>query len=77
MKPTALATDSELERARHDRAFRHELVTQNLDMLLAALSRMRHANTAGKTEAAQMQEGAKLAVQLSDILHRLAEAQKN
>lgn len=71
----AIVTDEELDRARRDPAFRHVLVTQNLDMLLSALNRLRATNAPGKAEAAQIQEGAQLAVQLSDILHRLAETQ--
>jgi len=69
-----LVTDGELARARHDPAYRQQLLAQNLDLLLAALNKLRSANAApGPTQATQIREGVQLAVRLADILHKLAD----
>jgi hypothetical protein len=74
MRDFIVATDKDLERARTDPAFRQQLIAQNLDYLLAALNKMRKANSnptaAGAT---QIREGVQLAVKLADILHKLAD----
>jgi hypothetical protein len=66
-------TDAELVRARQDAAFRQKLLAQNLDRLLAALNKLRRANTADGANTAQIREGVELAVKLADILHKLAD----
>jgi len=66
-----LVTDEELAQARHDPAFRRQLIADSLERLLAALARLRaseRANEAGPTR--QLREGAQLAVQLASLLQR-------
>lgn len=63
-------TDADLERARTDPQFRHDLLTQGLETLLAALKRAQSGD-AGPDAARRMKEGAALAVQLANKLHRL------
>ena len=65
-----LVTNADLERARSDPQFRHDLLTQNLEMLLAALKRAQSGDL-GPDTARQMKDGAALAVQLANKLHRL------
>jgi hypothetical protein len=60
-------TDEQLERARGDRNFRRALVSEHLDRLMIAMSR---ASNAADTDAARhLQEGARLAVKLTEIFH--------
>jgi len=61
-------TDEILERARVDRGFRHKLVSQHLDLLMMAMSRTRNYAKADGCTVRQLQEGARLAVQLTEIL---------
>jgi hypothetical protein len=70
-------TDEDLARAREDVAFRHKMLAENLDQLLAALNRMRRSPAAAKepAKARQIKEGVELAVKLSDLIHRLVENQ--
>lgn len=65
-----LATDADLERARTDPQFRQDLLTQSLETLLAALKQVQSGNVGPET-AKQLKEGAALAVQLANKLHRL------
>jgi hypothetical protein len=72
MRETALATDAEIDRAKQDPEFRQQLLAQNLDRLLGALTKLRGAK-AGKAESdRQIREGVDLAVKLSERLHALA-----
>jgi len=78
MAQFAPVTDAELSEARHDPRFRHKLVAENLEHLLAALKRLRAAaseNDPGRDR--QIKEGVALAVKLSNILHEIAEAHAN
>ena len=69
-----LVTDKELERARNEPAFRQQLIAQNLDYLLAALNKLRRANSSSDPAGAiQIREAVQLAVKLADILHKLAD----
>jgi hypothetical protein len=71
-KPTiALATDADLARARHDSVFRHELLAENLELLLAQLNRLRGLDS-NATRARQIREGVELAVRLADLLQGIA-----
>jgi hypothetical protein len=65
-----LVNDAELARARHDPAFRQQLVAGNLKLLIGELKRAREAPTNAKL-ARQIREGGELAVQLADLLQRL------
>jgi len=69
-------TEELLERARADRSFRQRLVAEHLDELMAAMSRARNRARADvKSDAVtarNLQEGARLAVKLTEILHNLS-----
>lgn len=66
-----LVTDEELAQARQNPTFRRQLIANNLDYLLIALAQLRASDHAGEpVSAEQLREGAKLAVQLADILQR-------
>jgi hypothetical protein len=62
-------TDSDLARARSDRAFRQTLLEQSLDTLLAGMKRLRGSGpfSAGPN-AKQLREGVELAVRLAEII---------
>ncbi len=68
---TGIVTDADLERARQEPAFRHQLVAENLDLLLRELAKLR-SGTPDPTRAGQLREGVDLAVQLADLLQRIA-----
>ena len=62
----------QMEAAKQDPEFRQQLLAQNLDRLLGALTKLRGAK-AGKAESdRQIREGVDLAVKLSERLHALA-----
>jgi hypothetical protein len=62
-------TDQDLERARQDPAFRRKLLSDNLEVLLATLNKMRSINSAlDKNSARQIRDGVELAVKLADML---------
>jgi hypothetical protein len=65
-----LVSEQDLERARQDPAFRQQLMAENLDKLLAALSRARQDRDRDPEVARQMREGVDLAVLLADRLQR-------
>ncbi|MGB6352075.1 MAG: hypothetical protein WBG10_18835 [Pseudolabrys sp.] len=67
-----LITDDELARARHDPAFRQQLLAQNLDRLLEALKKMRRDSDQNPDAARQMREGVDLAVKLAERLQSVA-----
>jgi len=66
-------TDAELARARSDSAFRQQLLTTNLDVLLATLQRLRKAPTSDRGAAKQIREGVQLAVKLAELIQILAD----
>ena len=62
-------TDEDLERARRDQAFRRKLLSDNLELLLATLNKMRASSRAmDKNAARQIRDGVDLAVKLADLL---------
>ena len=62
-------TDEDLERARQDPAFRRKLLSDNLEILLVMLNKMRSASNAwDKISARQIRDGVDLAVKLADML---------
>jgi hypothetical protein len=71
MAEAALVRDEDLARARQDPAFRHQLVADNLELLLAALNKLRNQTGADKAISHQIREGVDLAVKLADLLQRL------
>ena len=63
-----IASEDDLEHARADPAFRHQLMAENLDMLLSELNRLR-TKAANKPETDRhIREGANLAVKLAERL---------
>jgi hypothetical protein len=70
----APVTDEELARARQDAAFRHKLLAENLDFLLAMLNKMRTSRNATNPDfARQIRDGVQLAVKLADMIQASAE----
>jgi hypothetical protein len=69
-------TDELLDRAREDRGFRYQLLSEHLDELMVAMSRARNRIkteiNADPETSRDLQEGARLAVKLTEILHRLS-----
>jgi hypothetical protein len=72
---SALVTDADLERARRDPAFRHQLVADSLDLLLRELNRLRARAGTDRARAQQIREGVDLAVKLAELLQRIAATQ--
>jgi hypothetical protein len=66
-----LVTEADLARAREDSTFRRQLLTANLDRLLAELNKLRRS-TPDLTRAGQIQEGVELAVKLAELLRSVA-----
>ena len=69
-------TDEQLERARHDPAFRRKLLSDNLELLLVTLNRMRNAGKADAAAVSEVRAGVDLAVKLADMLQP-AKAEKD
>jgi hypothetical protein len=65
-------TEAELSRARDDPAFRQELLTRSLEILLGKLQKQRQASRAGVATAKQMREGVTLAVRLAELIQTAA-----
>lgn len=62
-------TDEVLERARIDPHFRQKLVSEHLEGLMSAMNRAKKKVNADTTQ--QLEEGARLAVKLADILNAI------
>ncbi len=71
---TTLVTEADLVRARTDPAFRHQLMAQSLEALIAALHRARRGEFRPET-VRQIKEGTDLAVTLADRLQRIKDRQ--
>ena len=65
-----LVTEEDLARARVDPDFRQQLLAQNLERLLEALSNMRKSGNNEPDSGRQLREGADLAVKLADRLQQ-------
>jgi len=68
MPKFAPVSDDELARARSDPAFRHRLLSQNMEALLAGLKKLRKSPTAERDNAKQIREGVELAVRLAELI---------
>jgi hypothetical protein len=69
MSAFAPVTDDDLAQARSDPAFRQKLLTQNLEMLLGRMQRLRAAASSGSGSGAkQLREGVELAVRLAELI---------
>jgi hypothetical protein len=74
MSAFASVTDADLARARQDPQFRHQLVADNLEHLLAALNKLRASTANSDSDRDRhIREGVDLAVKLADVLHKIAE----
>jgi hypothetical protein len=71
-----IASEDDLEHARADPAFRHQLMAENLDMLLSELNRLRTKSGNKQETARHIQEGANLAVKLAERLQRPGTSRK-
>jgi len=67
-----LLTEDDLARARHDPAFRQQMMADHLERLLDALNKMRRGNSESPDAARQIREGVDLAVKLADRLQQNA-----
>jgi hypothetical protein len=63
-------SEDDLARARHDPAFRQQMLADHLERLLDALNKMRRANSDSPQTARQIREGVDLAVKLADRLQQ-------
>ena len=61
-------TDADLALARADPAFRQKLLTDNLDVLLAKLQKLRKAPPSDKASAGHIRDGVQLAVKLAELI---------
>lgn len=73
MATFAPVTDAEITRARRDPAFRHKLLTQSLELLLAKLKKLRATPSSARTSAKEIREGVALAVRLAELIQTAAE----
>jgi hypothetical protein len=74
MSPFASVTDADLARGREDPKFRQKLVAESLELLLRALNKLNAATSSVDADGErQLREGADLAVQLAEMLHKIAE----
>jgi hypothetical protein len=71
MSNITLVTDDDLARARQDPAFRYQLVVANLRLLLNEINKLRETR-ADARHCPEIREGVRLAVQLSQLLQRIA-----
>ena len=71
MSNVSLVTDDDLARARQDPTFRYQLVVANLRMLLDEINKLREVRS-DAIDCKEIREGVKLAVQLSELLQRIA-----
>ena len=74
MSPFAPVTEAELARAREEPAFRQELLTRNLEVLLGRLQKERQATRNADASIKQMREGVTLAVRLAELIQTAAGA---
>ena len=65
-------TDADLARARHDPAFRHQLLSQNLDALLSGLGKLRSSAPSVRESGNpdKLREGVALAVRLAELIQK-------
>ncbi len=62
-------SDEMIERSRSDRRLRRRLLSRHLDLLMIAMGQARKRANADPETIRQLQEGARLAVQLTELLH--------
>jgi hypothetical protein len=65
-------TDELLDQARSDSNLRRRLVAEHLDQLTMAMGRTKSRNKLDVVATRHLQEGARLAVKLTEILHGIA-----
>jgi hypothetical protein len=73
MRPFFPVTETELDRARHDPAFRQKLLQRSLDALLSGLQKHRQSpRTVADSSEKQIREGVALAVRLAELIQTRA-----
>jgi hypothetical protein len=72
MRPFLPVTEAELDRARHDPAFRQKLLQRSLDALLSGLQKHRQSRRTAAACEAQIREGVALAVRLAELIQTRA-----
>ena len=73
MSGIELVSEDDLARARQDPVFRHQLVANNLELLLNEINKMREVR-ADAMESHQIREAVGLAVKMAELLQRIATA---
>jgi hypothetical protein len=68
MSKFAPVSEDELARARTDPAFRHKLLSQNMEALLSGLKQARKSPKSDGAGAEQIREGVQLAVRLAELI---------
>jgi hypothetical protein len=76
MNPFSPVTEAELDRARHDPAFRQKLLQRSLDVLLSGLQKERQARRSSTASDGQMREGVSLAVRLAEMIQSAGPSQR-
>ncbi len=66
-------TDADLARARTDPAFRQQLLTQSLELLVSRLNKQRRAAPASGASAKQIRDGVELALRLAELIQTAPE----
>lgn len=71
-----MISEQEFKRARRDREFRRKLLISSLQNLIGLMATLRASPEADDPDlAAQLREGADLAVKLSDVIKRMPDPQ--
>jgi hypothetical protein len=68
MNPALQVTDADLQRARQDPAFRHELLQHSLELLLGKLQKQRQTGRGPGANPMEMREAVALAVRLAELI---------
>jgi hypothetical protein len=77
MRDSGWLSEEDLARSHSDPAFRHQLLAESLDRLITEISKLRNADTASDpVKIRQIREGARLCVQLADLLQNIADDNK-
>ena len=64
-------TDETLEKARQDSNFRQKMVSEYLERLMTAMNRVKQIAKTDPAASVNLQEGARLAAKLTEILHTI------
>jgi hypothetical protein len=76
MAKVTIASEDDLAHARANPAFRHQLMAENLDMLLSELNRLRTQGGNKPETDRYIREGANLAVKLAELLQHIESSRR-